>query len=605
MRQRSPRRDVSDLTGQRAGVYLRVSRADRDDKRKPTLDEERSTSTQRRIFDEWAERTGVVLADEYADPDMSASRFADRKNRPEFERMTADVKAGKLDVLWFWEISRQQRRLDVFADLRDLCRDHGVLWVFRDRVADPANSGDMLLAGIQSMMAEDESEKLSIRVFDGKESSAGKGKRAGRLPYGYKRGMWDPVTETFGPDEPNVSDGEDGYKDSPAFIVREIFDRIKAGESITAIRRDLNDRGIRTRPGKNNPDGSIWNNSVIRYIAMNPHYAGKRVRHIERGGGLSNRASKILQGVPVTWPPLVDEDTFWAVYRKLADPARTTTKTDRPGGRLLSAVARCGVCGGKLTVHKANSRQRQRDDIYTCKEKSCTGIYVSDLEDYVTEVMIRWLSHPETATQLAGNGDREALKLAHADLDRANAEHGDLLRSAKRRRITLAMAEAMEHEILERIDDARRRIEDAAAPAVLQGLIGEQAADGWDELTVPQRRQVIAAVADIRLHRVGRHGRRQVPARDRVEWKWLLGPGAGQEDTGVGERIRAHYAAQAGRMADRRAKVAHLRASGLSRADIAHELGLTVSTVARDTAAILAADRQQPRTKASRQQAGG
>jgi len=47
--------------------------------------------------------------------------------------MVAEVEAGRLDVLWFWEISRQQRRLDVFARLRDLCRERGVLWVIRDR----------------------------------------------------------------------------------------------------------------------------------------------------------------------------------------------------------------------------------------------------------------------------------------------------------------------------------------------------------------------------------------------------------------------------------------------------------------------------------------
>src|SRR6266704_5696720 len=175
------RRATTTLTGLRTGVYLRVSRADKDDK--ANLDAERSTATQRRVFEEWAARAGVTLADEYPDPDISASRFAVKKNRPQFERMVADVKAGKLDILWFWEISRQQRRLDVFARLRDTCREMGVLWVIRDRVADPANSGDMLMAGIQSMIAEDESEKLSGRVFDGKESSALNGKRAGKFPY--------------------------------------------------------------------------------------------------------------------------------------------------------------------------------------------------------------------------------------------------------------------------------------------------------------------------------------------------------------------------------------------------------------------------------------
>src|SRR6266851_4232972 len=145
--QRPVKRDFSDLTGLRLGVYLRVSRADKNDK--ANLDAERSTGTQRRIMQEWADRAGVEVAEEYAEPDMSASRFAVKKNRPEFERMVADVQAGKLDLLWFWEISRQQRRLDVFARLRDLCREHGVAWVIRDRLVNPANSDDMILAGMQ------------------------------------------------------------------------------------------------------------------------------------------------------------------------------------------------------------------------------------------------------------------------------------------------------------------------------------------------------------------------------------------------------------------------------------------------------------------------
>jgi DNA invertase Pin-like site-specific DNA recombinase len=609
-RQRSQRRDTTDLTGLRTGVYLRVSRADDCKHCKgagllasgqpcPRCEgtgfeggAERSTETQRRIYDQWAEHAGVTLADEYADPDMSASRFRLKKNRPEFERMVADVQAGKLDILWFWEISRQQRELSVFAELRDLCRAKGVLWVMRDRVVDPADSRDMFMATIQTAVAEDESEKLSIRVFDGKESSAVKGKRAGKIPYGYKRGIYNPDTDTFGPDQPDVFDGDGrAVEDSPAAVVREIFGRIKMGESITGIRRDLNDRGLRTKPDKNHPEGSRWDNAQIRYIAMNPTYAGMRVRHIDHAGGLSNRASKILEGVKPAWPPLVDTDTFWAVYRKLADPARTTTKTDRPGGRLLSAVARCGACKSKLTVHKPSPGRRQRDDVYTCKDRACVGVFVSDLEDYVTEVMIRWLSQPETAAQLAGNGDAEALKLAHADLDRANAEHGELLRSAKRGGLTLVMAEAMEQEILKRIEDAKQRIEDATIPPVLQGVIGEQATDGWAALTVPQRRQVIAAVADIRVHRVGRHGNQQIPVRDRVEWRWLIGPGAGEDAGRPEDRIQAHYAARKAQYAERRAKVAHLRAEGWSRAEIAAEVGLSVSAVAKDIAVILAEGR--------------
>src|SRR5262249_9658625 len=155
-------------------------------------------------------------------------------------------------------------------------------------------------------------------------------------------------------------------------------------------------------------------------------------------------------------------------------------------------------------------------------------------------------------------------------------EHDELLRSAKRGAISLALAQAMEQEILKRIEDARQRIDDATTPPVLQGLIGKQAADGWAELTVPQRRQGIAAVADIRVHQVGRHGNQHIPVPDRIEWRWLTGPGAGEDNSDVDERIRQHYATRAAQLAERRAKVAHMRAAGVSRAQIARELGLSL-----------------------------
>lgn len=577
---RSQRRDHSDLTGLRTGVYLRVSRADKEDKRKPTLEEERSTRTQRRIFDEWAARAGVEFAGEYADPDMSASRFAVKKNRPEFERMVADVKAGKLDVLWFWEVSRQQRRLDVFADLRDLCRDKGVLWVFRDRVADPADMGDMLTIGIQTMISEQESDKLSERVYDGKESSALAGKRAGKFPYGYKRGKWDPETETFGPDEPDVFDG-DGRpeQDSPAFVVREIFERLAEGNSLHSVTRSLNDRDIRTR------DGYPFSHSRVRYIAMNPAYAGLRVRHIGKGAGLSSRASAVLEGVTAQWPPLVTPELFWSVYRKLADPARITTKPHRPGGRLLSGVARCGECESKLTIKLGQQKRRHREDMYTCRDRACVGIYQGQLEEYVSEVMVRWLALPETAAQLAVNGDSAKAELARGDLDRAESEHAELIRSARRGELTAALAAAMEAEILARAADARQRIADAEVPPLLRHLIGPGARKGWEALTIPQRRQVIAHVADIRVCKVGRHGNQQVPVRDRVEWRWLIGPDTAQAGDSADERIRAHFDARAAQLAERREKAAHLHAEGLTRQEIAAELGTSVHTVKKDLAA--------------------
>jgi DNA-directed RNA polymerase specialized sigma24 family protein len=222
--------------------------------------------------------------------------------------------------------------------------------------------------------------------------------------------------------------------------------------------------------------------------------------------------------------------------------------------------------------------------MYACREKGCVGVYQADLDEYVTRVMIRWLSLPETAEQLAASGDSEKAALARADLERANAEHADLLRSAKRGAVSLALAEAMEQEIMARIADARQQVADAELPPLLQGLVGEQAERGWADLTIPQRRQVIADVADIRVRRVGRHGNQLVPVRDRIEWRWLIGPGAGADIPSADERIEAHFEARAARLAERRGRVMHLLAEGWTRQEIAAELGISYHTVKKDIA---------------------
>ena len=102
-------RDTNDLAGLRTGLYVRVSKmATRVGLVTTAGVQEKSTGDQAAVGREWAARAGAAVADTYSDPDISASRFT-KKNRPQFDRMIADVQAGKLDLIWFWELSRSQR----------------------------------------------------------------------------------------------------------------------------------------------------------------------------------------------------------------------------------------------------------------------------------------------------------------------------------------------------------------------------------------------------------------------------------------------------------------------------------------------------------------
>jgi DNA invertase Pin-like site-specific DNA recombinase len=508
-KRRQRRQTISDLAGLRCAPYLRVSRADQQDKHQ--LDAERSTSTQRRIYGEWAPGAGVVTVDEYSDPDMSASAFRRKKNRPQFERLCGDIRAGKIDVVWFWRISRQQRDLIVFAEIRDLCREHAVLWVLRDRISDPANSGDMFAAAIETLIAEKESADLSEAVYDGKESGALKGKRAGRIPYGYRKGDYDPASETFGPDQPDVRDGDPA---APAAVVREIFGRLHDGESLTSLRRDLNRRGVPSAAGKQ------WVNSTVRRIALSPTYAGLRVYQRDQHDTLE---AAILEAEP-KWPPLVDQDKFWAVYRLLTDPARRKTRP-RHGTHLLSSIARCAKCGGKL-IRKIAGTGREA---YICKEYACVGIDKAALDAYVSERIVAWLSDPQVAASLQSGSDSEAARLSRAEISRARADLEDWVQLAERGEVSALDFARIAKAKRELIASAEQRLAEAYMPPVLVGSVGQQASAGWDATDITVKRQIVAEVAAIEVCPVGRaHGAGgAVPPVYRVRWTWKLGPGNG------------------------------------------------------------------------------
>jgi site-specific DNA recombinase len=146
--------------------------------------------------------------------------------------------------------------------------------------------------------------------------------------------------------------------------------------------------------------------------------------------------------------------------------------------------------------------------------------------------MIRWLSDPDVAADLTRGDDSAAAALARGDLERFRGELADLYRDAKAGRVSPVIATASEKGLQERIHDAEQQVQAASLPPVLRGRIGPQARAGWEALDLEVKRQIIRVVADIRVQAVGRGGHRggPTPAKDRVTWRWLLGPDAARSE---------------------------------------------------------------------------
>ena len=83
----------------------------------------------------------------FTDNDRSASRHA-TKARPDFERLIDVIRKGRLDVLVVWEISRNQRDLAVYVQIRDLCTQFGMhFWLVGGVLYDLRDKNDRMMLG--------------------------------------------------------------------------------------------------------------------------------------------------------------------------------------------------------------------------------------------------------------------------------------------------------------------------------------------------------------------------------------------------------------------------------------------------------------------------
>jgi site-specific DNA recombinase len=543
-RQAPTKVDPNDLAGARVGLYVRVSKDDRNT--------QKSVDSQEAHGRQWVDRVGALHVETYRDNDRSASKKK-KKRRENFDRLLADIEAEKLDVIWVWEQSRLTRITLELLTVLDLLRDNGVLLAIHERVHDPDDDGDTLSLVVQGAVSEQEAGNTSKRVERGTGDNRSTGRPQGKKPYGYRRTR-DPVTGGLVQvaDETPISET---VPDSPADVVRKIFDRVAGGQSLNRIAQQLNNRGIPTP--QEAPAG--WVGVGVRYIATNATYIGKVVHD-----------RQILEGVEGQWPSLVDDEKFYPVQRILDDPGRRHKRPARARS-LLSRLALCDNCNGQLQRAFRGGRL-----VYFCLKQHCVSIGEADLDHCVEDVVIDWLSREDVRTHLFRVNDSEVGKQAQADVERFRLQLDGVYQEAKDIDVPLKVLTLREEQLKAEIAEAEKRVITATVPSQLVDVVGDQAKVKWDVLANEVRREIIQLIVDISVKPTGlnrkpgqtpngcgtnaghqRHRRRgerpcepcraanaawqreakarrlagvpagrSIPVEDRVEFHWRLGPDA-------------------------------------------------------------------------------
>lgn len=429
----------------RSVIYTRVSQ----DKR-----EGRSVAEQESECRAVCEREGWEVVRVFTENDRSASKYA-KKERPQYAKLLAFIEARGCDVLVTWEASRAQRDLGTYVELRDACAKAEVLWSYSGKTNDLSRSDDQFTTGLDALLAERESNVTRDRILRSTRQQASAGMPHGKRLFGYRR--------TYDPESGRLVAPGQVPDPMEAAIVLEAVERFSRGESLHAIAKDLNGRGITT------PKGGEWTGTQVRRAVANPAYVAKRVH---RGQIVGN----------ATWEPIVPEDVWLSCQARLADPARTTDRGEYRRKWLLSGIAVCGVCGGRIRVGRPRGISS-----YVCSKGFCVARKVEPVDAYVIAHLLARLGEPDVLDAFRPVPvERVNPEVAHIEAQLAVVASLDA-----------DAREAAERPLLARLEALQ------VPPAGIPPLVLEAAADPagvWDRLSLDQRRELVRLVlAEVRI----------------------------------------------------------------------------------------------------------
>ena len=245
---------------------------------------------------------GWILEGIYADKGITGTSY---KKRDEFNRMIRRCKQGKIDMIIVKSIARFARNtVDCLKFVRML-RDLDVDVYFEEQGIHSNQPGAEFYITIYGCIAQSESENISANVRWGKAQSA----KEGNVPFHYKNFLG----------YRKGADGKPEIDPDEAEIVRFIYDRFLAGDSLGGIAQKLEDLQIPSPSGK-----PKWQFSTIQSILTNEKYKGDAIINKTYIKDCISKKVMINNGdrpkyyVENNHPAIIDSLTFSRVQEEIA-----------------------------------------------------------------------------------------------------------------------------------------------------------------------------------------------------------------------------------------------------------------------------------------------
>lgn len=416
-----------------ATLYLRLSRDDGDKEESNSITGQRELLrdyiSQRPEFREYAVRV---------DDGFSGSTF----ERPSFQKMIEDVKAGRTDCIIVKDLSRFGRNyLDAGEYIEKIFPFLGVRFIAvndnYDSLGDKKASDDLIIP-FKNLINEAYCRDISVKIRSQLEIKRKNGQFLGSFAaFGYLK------------DEQNKNKlVVDQYA---ADIVRDIFKWKLEGVSPQDIADALNKLGVLspmeykrslgmkfTTSFKTNSK-ALWSAGTVIRVLKNPIYTGVLVQGKETTP--SYKVHKRITKDESDWS--VIEDSHEAIISKIDfDSVQKVLKCDTrrsPGSKavgLFSGMIFCGDCGASM-VRKTVPAGEKKYVYYVCsvhkQDKSCSPHRIRDnaLEEIVLDSLKQHISEVVDMSELLTITDTAPLRTAQAQkvqrqLDKKHEEYEKL-----------------------------------------------------------------------------------------------------------------------------------------------------------------------------------
>lgn len=305
--------------------------------------ESMSISNQKLMLKDYAEKNGMFQYEYYVDDGYTGRNF----NRPSFQRMIADIEAGKVGCVITKDLSRLGRNyIEAGSYIEIFFPKHNVRYIAVTDGVDSLTRQEMDITPFKNILNDMYSRDISKKVLAGRMTRSRQGKFCGGQP---------PLGLMRDPDEKGhlIIDPE------TAPVIRRIFELALDGWGCMRIAKQLMDDKVPITRVKANTECDVnyysWGGARISHILRNPFYKGAHLVCRTHQKGIRSNTYDIIPRedweVIENCHEAIVTPAEWEQVQEIIDRRPTIMKGNAcPFYNLFHGIIYCATCGKSMQV---------------------------------------------------------------------------------------------------------------------------------------------------------------------------------------------------------------------------------------------------------------